>query len=112
LTSSLAQVLLYRGQIEAALPEYRVALERVRALQGALHAATAQAYANLGATCLRAGHLEESRRALDEALSIRRQLLGDDNMKVAELELIVVELLVEEGKPAAAAALAASVVAK
>jgi tetratricopeptide (TPR) repeat protein len=88
LTSVQARLSETRGDQEAAIQEYKQALDWRLKLHGDHHMATAWAYVQLGEAERQSGANFSAIRTLDKGLAILEEILGKDNPKYLRAEII------------------------
>lgn len=95
--NQLAHTLKAVGRLDEAQALYERALERDRQQWGDHHPQIATDLVNLGRTAALAGR-EDGVRMVNQALEMRRELLGEDHRRTTNARLALVELLLDRGR--------------
>lgn len=108
--NNLGELHRSQGRIEAALEAHREAIRLRRMHYGPTSYEASLSLRNLSMTLLALGRLAEAREGIAETLRIRERLLGPDHPRTARVRIdqARMELLTEDGDPAAALELASS----
>ncbi|MCL4225793.1 MAG: serine/threonine-protein kinase [Myxococcales bacterium] len=103
---NLANVWMFRGEVEPARETYAQVHDGLVALLGPEHPDVATVAMNLGAAWRRTD-AAEGRRWFERSLELHRRRFGDDSALTAEVAVNLAETMLHQGEPAAAAAVLA-----